>query len=277
MRASRPLQSTRGSPCPHRLLFFSALSRESLSGSLLVRRVVSVAATWLDGVSASDAIAIALWLHVGTAVSATGALRGEIIEILREAAATPRSLPQPVPFLIVSTVVTGVVGVPLFLVLGGAADRFGAMVMVVIGVAMLVTAWVIRRRTEGLRARQDVDLADAVLVGAAQGLAVIPGLSRTGLTLATLLGRGYSQREAVVLSVLMGIPASVGAGVLALVASDMEFGLPAVIGLVTAAAVGAVTIRTVLAWASRVRLAPFVAVTGGVVAVGAVLGLVSGV
>ena len=239
--------------------------------------VVSVAATWLEGVSASDAIAIALWLHVGTAVSATGALRGEIIGIVREAAATPRSLPQPVPFLIVSTVVTGAVGVPLFLVLGEATDRFGAMVMVVIGVAMLGTAWVIRRRTEGLRARQDVDLADAVLVGAAQGLAVIPGLSRTGLTLTTLLGRGYSQREAVVLSVLMGIPASVGAGVLALVASDMEFGLPAVIGLVTAAAVGAVTIRTVLAWASRVKLAPFVAITGGVVAVGAVLGLISGV
>ena len=89
--------------------------------------VVSVAATWLDGVSASDAIAIALWLHVGTAVSATGALRGEIVGIVREAAATPRSLPQPVPFLIVSTVVTGVVGVPLFLVLGEAADRFGAV------------------------------------------------------------------------------------------------------------------------------------------------------
>ena len=239
--------------------------------------LVSVVATWLDGVSASDAIAIALWLHVGTAVSATGALRGEIIEIVREAAATPRSLPQPVPFLIVSTAVTGVVGVPLFLVLGEAADRFGAGVMVVIGVAMLVTAWVIRHRAEGLRGRGDVAPADAVLVGAAQGLAVIPGFSRTGLTVATLLGRGYSQREAVILSVLMGIPASLGAGALALFASDMEFGLPAVIGLVTAAAVGTVTIRAVLAWASRVRLAPFVAVTGGVVAVGAVLGLVSGV
>ena len=95
--------------------------------------------------------------------------------------------------------------------------------------------------------------------------------------MAALLARGSSHREAVVLSVLMGIPASLGAGALALFASDMEFGLPAVIGLVTAAAVGAVAIRTVLAWASRVTLAPFVAITGGVVAVGAVLGLVSGV
>ena len=236
--------------------------------------LVSVVATWLDGVSASDAIAIALWLHVGTAVSATGALRGEIVEIVREAAATPRSLPQPIPFLVLSTAVTGVVGVPLFLVLGEAADRFGAVIMVVIGVAMVGTAWVIRRRAKGLRSREDVGLTDAILVGAAQGIAVIPGLSRTGLTVATLLGRGCSHREAVVLSVLMGIPASVGAGLLALFVSDMEFGLPAVIGLVTAAAVGAVTIRAVLAWASRVRLAPFVAITGGVVAVGAVLGLV---
>ena len=239
--------------------------------------VVSVAATWLDGVSASDAIAIALWLHVGTAVSATAALRGEIIQIVREAAATPRSVPQPIPFLVLSTAVTGVVGVPLFLVLGEAADRFGAVIMVVIGVAMLVTAWVIRRRAEGVRGREDVGLIDAILAGAGQGIAVIPGLSRTGLTVAALLARGSTHREAVVLSVLMGIPASVGAGALALFASDMEFGLPAVIGLVTAAAVGAVAIRTVLAWASRVTLAPFVAITGGVVAVGAVLGLISGV
>ena len=172
--------------------------------------VVSVAATWLDGVSASDAIAIALWLHVGTAVSATAALRGEIIQIVREAAATPRSVPQPIPFLVLSTAVTGVVGVPLFLVLGEAADRFGAVIMVVIGVAMLVTAWVIRHRAEGLRGREDVGLTDAILVGAAQGIAVIPGLSRTGLTVAALLARGSTHREAVVLSVLMGIPASVG-------------------------------------------------------------------
>ena len=237
--------------------------------------IVALVSTWINDAGPSDAIAIALWLHAGTALSAAVAMRGEIVSISRESMAAPRRLSSPVRFLGLSTFVTAIIGVPLFFVLGEVADLLGSAAMLLIGLAMLATAFSIRCGLwEGERGRDDVGPADAVLVGAAQGLAVIPGLSRTGLTLATLLGRGYSQREAVVLSVLMGIPASVGAGVLALVASDMEFGLPAVIGLVTAAAVGAVTIRAVLAWASRVKLAPFVAVTGGVVAVGAVLGLV---
>ena len=239
--------------------------------------VVALASTWIGGVSASDAIAIALWLHVGTGLSAAIAMRGEIVELARQAAESPRSLPHPIPFLLVSPVVTGAIGAPLFLLLGEATDRFGAAVMAAIGVAMLGTAWMIRKRTaDGARGRETVGTADAMLVGAAQALAVIPGLSRAGLTVATLLGRGVSHREAVVLSVLMGIPASVGAGVLALFASDVTLGLPAVIGLITAAVVGTATIRAVLAWTSRVRLAPFVAVTGIVVALGAVIALLSG-
>ena len=58
---------------------------------------------------------------------------------------------------------------------------------------------------------------DALVAGVAQGLAALPGLSRSGLTVAALLGRRVERGEALVLSYLMSIPASLGAGLFAVV------------------------------------------------------------
>ena len=238
--------------------------------------IVTLAAAWPGTLAAADAIAIGLWLHVGTALSAMGALRKEIARLVRETTAAPRRISPTVAFLLVSTAMTGVLGIPAFLLLGEAADRPGSAVLLIIGIAMIPTAWIGRRREWGAgRGLTDVTLTDAVLAGAAQGIAVVPGLSRTGLTVAALLGRGIGHHEVVTLSVLMGIPASLGAGALALIVSDTVFGVPAIIGMITAAAVGMAAIRTVLAWAGRVRLAPFIAVTGAVVTAGALPGVLA--
>ncbi len=238
--------------------------------------VLTLASRWIDAASPADAIAIALWLHVGTAVSAAIAIRSDIAVAARNRRDDSGRLSAPIRFLSVSTAVTAIVGIPLFVLIDDSVDRLGAGGMLLIGLAMLVTAVLIRRRAwTGGRDRHDVGVTDALLVGAAQALAVFPGLSRTGLTVATLLARGCSHREAAVLSVLMGIPASLGAGVLAMLASETLFGWPAVIGALTAAIVGAGAIRFILVFAARVRLAPFVALTGAVIIIGAVAGLVS--
>ncbi len=304
--------------------------------------VVALVSTWIDDAEPSDAIAIALWLHVGTALSATIALRRDITSIIRDSivgrvhperssghaaltaahpelasvdpelleglppghpepveglpftaqAGTRHSNPTypptvianfgrrhrlpPVIFLALSTAVTAIIGLPLYLIVGEIADLLGSVAMLLVGLAMLATAFAIRCGLwEGERGRDDVTPKDALIVGAAQALAVIPGLSRTGLTVAVLLTRDCSHREAVVLSVLMGIPASIGAGLLALTTSDTIGGWPAVVAIVTAAIVGTLAIRAILAWATRVTLAPFVAAAGTAVILGALIALLA--
>ena len=238
--------------------------------------IVALVSTWINDAGPSDAIAIALWLHVGTALSAAVAMRGEIVSISRESKAAPRRLSAPVRFLALSTLVTAIVGVPLYLILGEIADLLGSAVMLLVGLAMLATAFAIRCGLwEGERGRDDVTTKDAIIAGVAQALAVIPGLSRTGLTVAVLLTRDCSHREAVVLSVLMGIPASLGAGLLAVSTSDTIVGWPAIVALLTAAIVGAVAIRAILAWATRVSLSRFVAAAGIAIALGAIIGLLA--
>ena len=102
----------------------------------------------------------------------------------------------------------------------------------------------------------------------AQGLAALPGLSRSGLTIAALLGRRVERGEALVLSYLMSIPASLGTGVLALADGGAASTWPALAAAVVACVVGLVTIRALLAFAQRVNLGGFVVAAGVVMAAG---------
>jgi len=60
-----------------------------------------------------------------------------------------------------------------------------------------------------------VTLRDAILVGLAQALALIPGTSRSGVTMTAARFLGYKRVEAARFSFLLAIPAVAGAGLLA--------------------------------------------------------------
>ncbi len=62
---------------------------------------------------------------------------------------------------------------------------------------------------------EDVTLRDAVLVGLAQALALIPGTSRSGVTMTAARALGYGRVESARFSFLLAIPAVAGAGLLA--------------------------------------------------------------
>jgi undecaprenyl-diphosphatase len=75
------------------------------------------------------------------------------------------------------------------------------------GVAMAVAD----RRGGRERTRTDAGAADAVALGLAQALALIPGVSRSGATRATARWRGFSPAEAAALSSAVGLPVTLGA------------------------------------------------------------------
>jgi len=84
---------------------------------------------------------------------------------------------------------------------------------------LLVTGsllWLAQRlRPKGL-ARRRLNLLDALIVGTAQGAAIIPGISRSGATIATLLLRGVDGETAARFSFLLALPAVSGAALLSL-------------------------------------------------------------
>lgn len=85
-----------------------------------------------------------------------------------------------------------------------------------IGFALLATGAILffRPDAKGEKTARTATMKDALIVGLAQLLAVIPGLSRSGATISMGMLRGFDRKFAVRFSFLMSIPAILGAGVL---------------------------------------------------------------
>jgi undecaprenyl-diphosphatase len=218
-----------------------------------------------------EAVAFALWLHLGTVVSAIVALRWEIVDLLRGFVAQPTKPSRMFMFLLVSTVVSAGIGFPMLLSLDELSTRFGAIAMGIIGVFMFITGGLqLRSKITGTRDREELSVIDALLAGVAQGFAVLPGLSRSGLTVVALLSRRVDRKEALVLSFLMSIPASLGASLYAATDKGLFASGEAIVAMLVAAVVGLISIKLLLVVAERINFAWFVIVVGAMVLAGGI-------
>jgi undecaprenyl-diphosphatase len=114
----------------------------------------------------------------------------------------------------------------------------------------------------GILRAEEVSVAGALVVGVAQAVSVLPGVSRSGATIATGLGARLGRPEAARFSFLLGGPAVLGAGLVEL--ADMAGGGLAggevarmAVGFLTALIVGYAAIAFLLAYLRRASLRPF--------------------
>jgi undecaprenyl-diphosphatase len=82
----------------------------------------------------------------------------------------------------------------------------GAM-LIVVGVLM----WVVEHRSQLSRTIESLSLADAVLVGTAQAVALVPGVSRSGITIVAGIFRGMAREAAARFTFLLSTPIIAGA------------------------------------------------------------------
>lgn len=83
-----------------------------------------------------------------------------------------------------------------------------------LGLGFLVTSGAVFLSTRflgGSRGLENMKIGDAFLIGAAQAVAILPGVSRSGMTLATGLARKFRRKDAVRFSFLLSVPAILGA------------------------------------------------------------------
>ena len=216
-------------------------------------------------------IAYALWLHVGTALSASVAFRGEIFGLFRDLMPASRQRSNLFIFLVIASVISGVVGIPILIILESLSSYVGISAMAIVGILMIITGGVqFRKPVTGVRGLNDVSRTDAVLAGLVQGLCILPGLSRSGLTIAVLLVRQIDRRDALVISFLMSIPASVGAGIYILVTKGTVIGGEEMLGALVAFLVGLATIKILLRLSERVSFGLFMTLVGIFIVSGAI-------
>lgn len=157
-------------------------------------------------------------LHVGTLVAVLTIYWNEILHIIRK------------PFGKLSLLL--VVGTVPAVIIGLTFEDFFEEISVsgsTIGWEFLVTGLILwgadSMRNQGRKKIEDISYTDALIIGTFQGAAILPAISRSGLTIAAALFRGIEKGTAAYFSFLLSIPAIAGAVVyqgMNLVGGEME-------------------------------------------------------
>lgn len=193
-------------------------------------------------------------LHLGTLVAVLAYFRQDVLRVLRFRS---DSEGRKILILVAVGTIPALVGLPLETSL----DRFQETVSNV-GWTLMATGVILligQRVARGARDLTEGRIPDAVVVGVAQAFALIPGISRSGITISAGNGRGFRPVEAARFSFLLGIPAIAGAGLSQLpdVINGGQLGGEVLVGLLVAALSGYFAIAWLLATLRRTGLAPF--------------------
>ncbi len=227
-------------------------------------------AQWLTGVgqgSLVDDIA----LHVGTLFAVIVFYRRDLIALFRGFLAGEAQARRYVGFLLLGNLPAAAVGLGLEARVERLFDLPWAVLLAMSATAILLWS---TRRVE--RADGAIDLRRTVLIGLAQGIAVLPGASRSGWTIATALWTGVRPSEAARFSFLLSLPAIGGATIL----QARDFGSSSVpvtallLGIVVSALVGILCLRWLVALVRNMALHRFGIYLAVLVLVGVIVSLV---
>ena len=177
-----------------------------------------------------------------------------------------------------------VVGTIPVVVAGFAVDRiFGDSLRTLEVVAwttfvFAIVLYVTDRRGMTVRRLEHMAYGDAIVIGLAQTLALVPGTSRSGITMSAARMLGMERVEAARFSMLLSIPAILGAGCWMAVelyqAGDAALTESAVLAAAMAFIAATIAISALMAWLRRASFTPFVVYR--VVLGGALLGIAYG-
>jgi len=205
--------------------------------------VITVISKLVYGQSLERSLGLAIWLHIGTLAAAATYLRKDLLKIVKPIFGLEGDS-QLTSFIIIATAATALTAAPLILFLKNLSAPDGAFTLLV-GFSLLVVASLSRNKWSSNNTR--LGPAVAAVAGLIQGFSIIPGVSRSGVTVAALMFLGFSLSGALRLSYLMSIPAVAGAQLLLplfLGYGVLEWGMVA--GALAAALTGFVTIKALL-------------------------------
>lgn len=225
------------------------------------------------GINADNVVLFTVLLHLGTLISVFIMYRRDIWELIKELGLTIKDLctgkglrlsERPIRrlgiFIITTTIPTAVIGFTL-------NDFFESLYsnVLFIGIGFLITGTMLflsERLGKNSKDIHSMTLKDSILVGVMQGIAIYPGISRSGSTIVGGLTAGLKRELAVRYAFLISIPSIMGSALLE--GKDaLEAGLdssvlgPVIIGMIVAAVSGIFAIKVMIKIVSDKKLKYF--------------------
>jgi len=180
-------------------------------------------------------------LHVGTLIVVLTVFRKDILDIIKALVKRDFETEEGklALFIAVGSVPIAIVGFVFY-------DFFESLFsnLLAVGLALLITGWVLFFSEKRIGNRK-MGILDSLLIGLAQGVTIIPGISRSGVTVATGLLRRVDKAIAFKYSFLLSVPAVLGATVMEsreLVVGNVDM-VPLFLGTIISMIVGYVSLK----------------------------------
>lgn len=159
------------------------------------------------GRSISEGYSIALALHLGSGLAIVLVFRNPFLRLLKEFAGDGGG--GFIVNYLLALVISFTVALPLYFFFYNASPLIGWTTLLIVAAGLMATSIV---PAKGVGLERDVKKIDWVTTGVLQGIAVLPGFSRKGLTIGYLLLRKYRPEACVTTSFMLGAPALIAAG-----------------------------------------------------------------
>jgi undecaprenyl-diphosphatase len=240
---------------------------------------VIISSNFLFGLSFKEGYALGLFLEAGTFIAAVYYFRREVWRVLKALVGKGDDEGRLLlKFLFVVTLFTALVGVFIYATVSETASGpVLGIPMVILGCVLIgdgILIIVAKGRFIPTKALKDLTLRDLVIVGIVQGIAALPGVSRSGVTVSALLLLGINPQDSFKLSFLALIPASAGAAGVTVILSQTDISgalatatLPVIIvAILVSVVIGIAFIRLLLRVAGSRKIA-LLAISLGVLAI----------
>jgi len=225
------------------------------------------------GIEGESILLFAVLLHLGTLLSVFVIYWKDIVLLCKELGLTvvdlvtgkgPRINSSPerrLGFLIVvATIPTGLMGVLLKDIFAGFYES-----LIAIGIGFLITGtilWIAERNGRGKTQVEGMKFRHALFIGTMQGIAITPGISRSGSTIFGALVMGLDRNFALRFAFLVSIPAILGSVVMELpdalkIGFPTEIIGPILVGMLVSAVMGFVAIKAMLRLVANLKLSFF--------------------
>lgn len=179
---------------------------------------VLIASHYLLNLTVSEAYSFGLFMEIGTTFAAVIYFRKEILILVKVLRLQGTDLENDLfKFVFIATLVTGIVAVPLYLIADSIPNIAIGIPMILIGLVLIGDTIFINYsrnksgETKVFKTFKNLTIKDYIIIGFVQGIAALPGVSRSGITTSTMLLMDVDPEECFRLSFLIGIFASIGA------------------------------------------------------------------
>lgn len=234
------------------------------------------------GFSLNETYSLAIWLHLGTTIAVLLKFRTDFIKIFKSF--IPKSIIvdesdiRKRNWLIYATIGTGITAIPLYfifrIIISGAFIAIqGDIITLIISGLLILTGIILfkSKKIYGSNNIEDIPLKDipkdSFISGLIQGTSILPGISRSGVTVTTILLERYNHGNALRLSFLMSVPVAIASIIVDILFSGAQILTmlnPMLIVLTTLISflVGYLTIEILLLIAQKINFGYFCIIYG---------------